>query len=120
MENVIDIRTALEQLGTGWQFGGSVTDGTQEAWDAVTWEDERTKPTWEDLLAVVTVLSTSEQINLVEKAYAEKLAALDAALLNALWVGGVNETATRQALSAKREQFLLDKEEAILNTLLVT
>lgn len=45
----IDIRTALEQLGTAWQFGGSVTDGTQQAWDAVTWEDERTKPTWEDL-----------------------------------------------------------------------
>lgn len=51
MENVIDIRTALEQLGTGWQFGGSVTGGTQQDWDAVIWEDERAKPTWADLCA---------------------------------------------------------------------
>lgn len=51
MENVIDIRTALEQLGTSWQFGGSVTDGTQAAWDAVTWEDERSKPAWDALCA---------------------------------------------------------------------
>lgn len=49
MENVIDIRTALEQLGTGWKFGGSVTDGTQEVWDAVVWEDARDKPTWDDV-----------------------------------------------------------------------
>lgn len=51
METVIDIRTALEQLGTAWQFGGSVTDGTQAAWDAVGWEDKRDKPTWADLCA---------------------------------------------------------------------
>lgn len=51
MENVIDIRTALEHIGTGWQFGGSVTAGTQESWDAVTWEDSRVKPTWEELCA---------------------------------------------------------------------
>ena len=47
----IDIRLALEQLGTGWQFGGSVTAGTQQAWDDVTWEDERDKPTWQELCA---------------------------------------------------------------------
>ena len=51
MENIIDIRTALEQLGKGWQFGGSVTDGTQEAWDVVIWEDPRQKPTWDELCA---------------------------------------------------------------------
>ena len=51
MENVIDIRMALEQLGTAWQFGGSVTAGTKEAWDAVEWEDARPKPTWADLCA---------------------------------------------------------------------
>jgi len=45
----VDIRLALEQLGTGWQFGGSVTDGTHEAWEAVVWEDKRDKPTWEQL-----------------------------------------------------------------------
>ena len=51
MENVIDIRMALEQLGKGFQFGGSVTDGTQQAWDDVTWEDERGKPSWQELCA---------------------------------------------------------------------
>ena len=51
MESVIDIRLALEQLGKGWQFGGSVTAGTQQAWDDVTWEDERDKPTWQELCA---------------------------------------------------------------------
>ena len=51
MESVIDIRLALEQLGSGWQFGGSVTAGTLQAWDAVTWEDSRPKPTWTELCA---------------------------------------------------------------------
>ena len=51
MENVIDIRLALEQIGTAWQFGGSVTDGTEKSWDAVDWEDSRPKPTWPDLCA---------------------------------------------------------------------
>jgi hypothetical protein len=53
MEGVIDIRTALERLGTGWQFGGSVTANTQEAWDAVDWEDTRPKPSWDDLCAAI-------------------------------------------------------------------
>ena len=59
MENVIDIRTALEQLGTGWQFGGSVTDGTQEAWDAVAWEDTRSKPAWAELCAAHATAATA-------------------------------------------------------------
>ena len=54
MENVIDIRIALEQLGMGWQFGGSVTEGTQGAWNGVAWEDERAKPSWVDLCAAHT------------------------------------------------------------------
>ena len=51
MESVIDIRLALEQLGTGWQFGGVVNEGTQASWDAVVWEDSRDKPTWAELCA---------------------------------------------------------------------
>lgn len=61
MENVIDIRTALEQLGTGWQFGGSVTGGTQQDWDAVTWEDNRAKPTWAVLCAAYDAATTAAQ-----------------------------------------------------------
>lgn len=34
-----------------YQFGGSVTANTREAWEAVVWEDPREKPGWEDLVA---------------------------------------------------------------------
>ena len=61
MENVIDIRTALDQMGTGWKFGGSVTDGTKEAWDAVVWEDEREKPSWEELCAAHAGIESKNQ-----------------------------------------------------------
>ena len=59
MENAIDICLALVQLGTGWQFGGSVTAGTQEAWDAVVWEDTRDKPTWDELCAAHATATTA-------------------------------------------------------------
>lgn len=55
MEAVIDIRSALAVLGQGWAFGGSVTDGTEACWDEVVWEDERPKPTWEELQAAHVV-----------------------------------------------------------------
>lgn len=58
MENVIDIRTALEHLGTGWQFGGSVTANTESAWNAVVWEDERTKPSWGDICVAYAAFET--------------------------------------------------------------
>ena len=61
MENIIDIRMALEELGTGWQFGGSVTAGTQQAWDNVTWEDKRDKPTWTELCAAHTAMTNKQQ-----------------------------------------------------------
>jgi|GEM_PF-1505548 len=61
MENVIDIRIALEQLGTGWQFGGSVTAGTQEAWNAVLWEGTRSKPSWGELCAAHATATTAAQ-----------------------------------------------------------
>lgn len=70
MENVIDIRMALEQIGTGWQFGGSVTAGTQATWEAVTWEDARDKPTWDALCAAyntsIKETSIKESILLLE------------------------------------------------------
>jgi hypothetical protein len=34
-----------------YQFGGSVTVNTREAWESVVWEDTREKPTWADLEA---------------------------------------------------------------------
>lgn len=81
MENVIDIRLALEQLGTGWQFGGSVTDGTQEAWDAVHWEDARDKPTWEELCAAHATASTAAQFTSLRTERDTRLAHTDKLLL---------------------------------------
>ena len=62
--------------------------------------------------------TVDEQIADVEAEYTEKLAALDAALLAALWAGGEDEVANRQALSAKRQQLTAAKDAAIMNILL--
>ena len=56
----IDIRLALKELGTGWQFGGSVTEGTEKSWDAVIWEDTRDKPSWKVLQSVSAAAVNNE------------------------------------------------------------
>ena len=81
MENVIDIRSALDRLGASWQFGGSVTDGTQEAWDAVMWEDARDKPTWADLCAAHVTAATAARFITLRAARDAKLRATDKYLL---------------------------------------
>lgn len=59
--------------------------------------------------------TTYEQVLDIENTYLSKLSALDTALISALWAGGENEVATRQALSAKRQQLIADKTAAITN-----
>lgn len=81
MENVIDIRIALEQLGIGWQFGGSVTDGTQEAWDAVDWEDSRPQPSWAELCAAHATATTAAQFTSLRAERNTRLADTDKMLL---------------------------------------
>ena len=81
MENVIDIRMALGQLGEGWQFGGSVTDNTEAAWDSVVWEDERPKPSWTDLCAAHSVYVISAAAASLRTARDTRLAATDKYLL---------------------------------------
>lgn len=81
MENVIDIRLALEQLGIGWQFGGSVTAGTQEAWDAAAWEDERPKPSWGELCAAHATATTAAQFITLRADRDARLADTDKMLL---------------------------------------
>lgn len=46
----IDVSLTLNSLVPAAQYGGSLTANTQEAFDAITWEDERAKPTWQDIL----------------------------------------------------------------------
>jgi hypothetical protein len=81
MENVITIRLALEQIGAGYQFGGSVTDGTQEAWNAVEWEDERPKPSWDELRAAHARAVQAELFATLRASRDTRLAATDKYML---------------------------------------
>ena len=81
MEDVIDIRMALEHIGTGWQFGGSVTAGTQESWDTVDWEDERPKPSWADVCAAHASAVQSGLFAALRSARDTRLASTDKMLL---------------------------------------
>ena len=57
MEKLIDVRAALEHIGKGWKFGGSVTDNTESAWNAVIWEDTRSKPEYATLCTAYDTLT---------------------------------------------------------------
>ena len=43
---MIDVALALDALVPAAQYGGSLTDNTEEAYEAIVWEDERAKPSW--------------------------------------------------------------------------
>jgi hypothetical protein len=45
----MDIALALESLVAGAIYSGSLTANTQEAYESITWNDARTKPTWAEL-----------------------------------------------------------------------
>lgn len=76
----VDIRSCLEKLGTSWQFGGSVTDGTESSWNAVTWEDARDKPTWAALVAASKGLANPVPVVVTPRQ--AKLALLSVGLLD--------------------------------------
>ncbi|MCE3234526.1 MAG: hypothetical protein K0Q50_706 [Vampirovibrio sp.] len=48
----MDIAYSLDQLVPAAQYRGSLTANTQQAYEAITWEDEREKPTWEAIQEV--------------------------------------------------------------------
>ena len=45
----MDIALALEKIVPAAQYRGSLTDNTEESYNALIWEDSRQKPTWEEL-----------------------------------------------------------------------
>ncbi len=47
----MDVALALDELVPAACRGGSLTDNTREQYDALRWEDDRPKPTWEQLVA---------------------------------------------------------------------
>lgn len=58
----MDVAAALDFLVPGAIYYGSLTANTLEAYEAIRWEDEREKPTWEDLEAVVIEPPLSETL----------------------------------------------------------
>lgn len=78
----MDIAMSLEQLIPSAQYFGSVTDGTSKAWDAVTWNDDRKKPSWKELLAVQSESASLTQDEARERLRInQQLVALDLASL---------------------------------------
>ncbi|MDU9022181.1 tail fiber assembly protein [Pseudomonas corrugata] len=47
----MDVAFAIERLLYAAQYFGSLTANTRKAFDDLTWNDERPKPTWEELEA---------------------------------------------------------------------
>lgn len=55
--NMIDIAITLDKLIPAAEYGGSLTDNTKESYDALRWEDQRPKPTWEQIESEWVILS---------------------------------------------------------------
>ena len=47
----MDVAIAIDILVPEAQYGGSVTANTEQAYNAIRWEDERLQPTWAELVA---------------------------------------------------------------------
>jgi hypothetical protein len=48
---MVDIALCIEELiGIGAKYFGSTTANTKECFDDLVWNDNRTKPKWEDIL----------------------------------------------------------------------
>ncbi len=45
----MDIALVLESLLPACQYGGSLTTNTEEAYNNIRWDDERPKPSWEEI-----------------------------------------------------------------------
>ena len=107
METVIDIRMALEQLRAstdpGWQFGGSVTAGTESVWNAVTWEDARDQPTWATLCSANAEAVTAGQYAALRSARDERLADTDKYLLADYPISAENLAAVKLYRAALRD-----------------
>lgn len=45
----MDIALILDKLVPAARYGGSLTDNTKAQYDNLNWEDERNKPSWDDI-----------------------------------------------------------------------
>lgn len=46
----MDIALVIDRLLPAANYSGSLTDNTETVFNALTWDDERTKPSWQDIL----------------------------------------------------------------------
>ena len=46
-----DVALAIEALVPAAKYGGTVTNNTADEFDALSWEDQRPKPTWKQVQA---------------------------------------------------------------------
>ena len=54
----MDIALAIEALFPAANYFGSTTGNTKADFDALTWNDSRTKPSWDDLKVAYDQIST--------------------------------------------------------------
>lgn len=57
----MDLALAIENLVPSAEYGGSTTANTEEAFNALLWEDERTKPTWQEIQSAWIVVQNKNQ-----------------------------------------------------------
>ena len=85
-----DVATALETLVPAAKYGGSLTANTREAFDALRWEDDRPKPSWDDVEAAMTPdpaeALAREREGMVCSRFQAKAALLQAGLLDQVQV----------------------------------
>jgi hypothetical protein len=74
----MDIALGIEALVPAAQYFGSTTANTKEAFDNLNWQDERAKPTWEQVQDAYTALP--EEIKNPDLVKAQAKAALLAQL----------------------------------------
>ena len=74
----MDVALGIEALVPAAQYFGSTTANTKEAFDNLDWQDERAKPTWEQIQDAYTALP--EEIKNPQKFEAERKAAAQAKL----------------------------------------
>ena len=58
----LDIALCIEKLIPAARYGGSVTDNSKKSYDALRWEDERKKPTWEQIVDIWKVIESEPVI----------------------------------------------------------
>lgn len=60
-----DIASVLDNLLPGAIYYGSLTANTEEAYDALNWQDDRPKPTWEEIEAVEVKPPLAERLETI-------------------------------------------------------